>query len=138
MGSSGTGAPVTVTNVPYTGTEIFNISIAIIDELSDTGTVSDSQIAEYKNRAPYLLDMWQREIARLENTTNVVKITALTQELQIAARNCPSGAYYLAMHFALADQNSELVNICRDKYNELKRESREPMDTEVMTDEYPL
>lgn len=48
----------------YTGTEIFNQSIALIDELSDTGTIVDSQVAEYKNRAPYFLDMWQKEMAK--------------------------------------------------------------------------
>jgi hypothetical protein len=50
--------------MPYTGTEIFDRSIAIIDELSDSGAVSDAQIAEYKYRAPYLLDLWQKEMAR--------------------------------------------------------------------------
>lgn len=48
----------------YTGTEIFNQSIAILDELSDTGTIVDSQIKEYKYRAPYLLDLWQHEMAK--------------------------------------------------------------------------
>lgn len=48
----------------YTGTEVFNMSISIIDEISDTGTISDAQVKEYKNRAPYLLDMWQKEMAK--------------------------------------------------------------------------
>ena len=48
----------------YTGDEIFSRSIAILDELSDTGTVADSQIKEYKYRAPYLLDLWQHEMAK--------------------------------------------------------------------------
>lgn len=46
----------------YTGTEIFNQSIAILDELSDAGTIVESQVKEYKHRAPYLLDLWQKEI----------------------------------------------------------------------------
>jgi hypothetical protein len=48
----------------YTGTEIFDMSIVIIDDLTDTGVVSDTQSREYKNRAPYLLDMWQHEISK--------------------------------------------------------------------------
>ncbi len=48
----------------YTGTEIFNSAIAILDELSDTGTIVDSQIKEYKYRAPYLLDLFQKEMAK--------------------------------------------------------------------------
>lgn len=55
----------------YTGTEIFNQAIAIIDELSDTGAIVDSQISEYKNRAPYLLDMWQKESPDIYNTIEI-------------------------------------------------------------------
>ena len=58
----------------YTGTEIFNMSVAVIDELSDTGTISESQIAEYKYRAPYLLDMWQHEYAKKGSLFNTVEI----------------------------------------------------------------
>lgn len=50
--------------MPYTGEEIFNASIAILDELSDSGTIVDSQINEYKYRAPYLLDLFQHEMAK--------------------------------------------------------------------------
>jgi hypothetical protein len=46
----------------YTGTEVFNQAISILDELSDTGTIVESQIKEYKYRAPYLLDLWQHEM----------------------------------------------------------------------------
>jgi 3-isopropylmalate dehydratase small subunit len=48
----------------YTGTEIYEMAIVILDELTDTGTVSDSQSKEYRYRSPRLLDMWQHEIIR--------------------------------------------------------------------------
>lgn len=57
----------------YTGTEIFNMSIAIINELSDTGTVTDALVSEYKYRAPYLLDLWQKEIAKSGDLYNIVE-----------------------------------------------------------------
>lgn len=47
----------------YTANEVFSMAIAILDELSDVGTIIDSQIKEYKYRAPYLLDLWQHEMA---------------------------------------------------------------------------
>lgn len=47
----------------YTGTEVFNQAISILDELSDTGAIVESQVKEYKYRAPYLLDLWQHEMA---------------------------------------------------------------------------
>jgi hypothetical protein len=50
--------------MPYTGKKLFDRAIAVIDELSDTGMVSDGQVKEYKYRAPYLLDMFQKEIAK--------------------------------------------------------------------------
>jgi hypothetical protein len=48
----------------YTGNEVFAMAIAILDELSDSGTIVDSQINEYKYRAPYLLDLFQHEMAK--------------------------------------------------------------------------
>lgn len=47
-----------------TARNIFNKSISIIDELSDTGAISDSQVKEYSSRAPYLLDLFQKEMAK--------------------------------------------------------------------------
>ena len=57
----------------YTGTEIFDRAIAILDELSDTGTVLDSQVSEYKYRAPYLLDVWQHENTELQETATILR-----------------------------------------------------------------
>lgn len=47
-----------------TARNIFDKAISVIDELSDNGTVNDTQVKEYKNRAPHLIDMFQKEIAR--------------------------------------------------------------------------
>ena len=47
-----------------TAENIFNKAIVILDELTETGAITDSEIAEYKHRAPYLLDMFQKEMAK--------------------------------------------------------------------------
>lgn len=120
----------------YTGEKIFNQALAIIDELSETGTVTDSQVLEYKRRAPFLLDMWQREIAKIENVEIEEEITSLEQPLIISDKNCPSGAYYLAMHFALSDMNNELAAECRRKYELLKAEAVRPMEPTEIIDVY--
>jgi hypothetical protein len=122
----------------YTGTEIFNMAIAAIDELSDTGSVSDSQVKEYRFRAPYLLDMWHRETCELENVANIQKITSLTQTLQTSDKSSIGGTYFLAMHFALADQNSELASLCQGKYEEYKRKARKPLPAKPITDVYGI
>ncbi|MEI6821014.1 MAG: hypothetical protein WCL51_03705 [Bacteroidota bacterium] len=46
----------------YTIQEAFNQSIAIIDELSDTGLIDANKTKEYSAKAPYLADLWQREM----------------------------------------------------------------------------
>lgn len=121
----------------YTGTEVFNMAISVIDEITSNGTILDSQVKEYKNRAPYLLDMWQHEWANsVEPIEDLVKFTVLTQELQVSENNCIAGAYYLAEHFALADQNKDLADIAKEKYRELKREGRKPLDPQDIIDVY--
>jgi hypothetical protein len=121
-----------------TAKNIFDKAIVIMDELTETGAVADSQILEYKHRAPYLLDMWQREIARIENVEIEEEITNLDQTLIISDRNCPSGAYYLAEHFAMADMNEELAAMCRRKYQQLKSEAGKPIPPTEIIDVYGI
>jgi hypothetical protein len=189
----------------YTVKEVFNQAIAILDEMSDTGTIVDSQIKEYKYRAPYLLDLWQheigdslqsieeyknedaddnnkwilcslpidlkriREIMFVDSDSNIssipykkfgvediylyfpdlgtarmlyvpipVKITALTQTLAVNDSIATSGAYYLAEQFALADQNAELAQRCREKFNKLQKQIPQPFNAAGIIDVYGI
>jgi hypothetical protein len=67
-----------------------------------------------------------------------VEITALSQSLEIDDYIAQAGAYYLAEHFALADQNDTLAARCRDKYTELKVEAmmKEPLAVSEIVDVY--
>jgi hypothetical protein len=120
----------------YTGTELFNLAIAVIDELSEAGTVNEAQVKEYKNRAPALLDLWQHEIKNIEGIAALVKVTALSQTMQVSDEGCMSGVYYLALHFAIADMNSELAGLCQGKYQALKDAGRKPSAGAAITDVY--
>ena len=189
----------------YTGTEVFNQAIAILDELSDTGAIVDSQIKEYKYRAPYLLDLWQKEIGDslqgieeyenededdnnkwtlcalpadlkrikeimfVDSDSNIssiqykrfgdediyfyfpdlgtarmlyvpipTKITALTQTLSVNDSIATSGAYYLAEYFAMADQNSELAQRCRQKFDKLQTLPPQPVNAAGIIDVYSI
>jgi hypothetical protein len=64
----------------YTGTEVFNQSIAILDELSDAGTIVESKIKEYKYRAPYLLDLWQREMIKTGDFFKTFELSCLRKK----------------------------------------------------------
>lgn len=110
----------------YTGRKIFNQAIAIIDELSDTGAVDESQVSDYLARAPYLLDLWQKEMSKVEGLDFVEDIETLEQPVMISDKNCPSGAYYLARYFALSDQNTEVANMCEIKFQMLKNQNPSP------------
>ena len=48
----------------YTAQEIYDMAIVIMDELSNSGTVDPNQTKEYRHKAPRLLDMFQKEMAR--------------------------------------------------------------------------
>jgi hypothetical protein len=68
------------------------------------------------------------------------KITALTQTLEVSESSAIAGAYYLAEHFAMADQNSELAQRCKQKYAELKSEDmrERPLFPQSITDVYNI
>lgn len=191
----------------YTAQDIFNMSIAIKNDLSETGLVTDDETAEFKHRAPYLLDAWQKEMAdagalrntmEFENTdaekiyqwvkfalpvniksikqilfedvdeqpksinyrrfgttdiyfyfieigtvkmlyvTTPIKITSLTQELEVDDTTATSGAYYLAEQFAASEEEDAISSLCRRKYNDIKSElSKEgPLSPEEIIDVY--
>lgn len=123
-----------------TARNIFNKAISIIDELTDTGIINDAYVREYSARAPSLLDMWQKEMAKIENREITTEITDLDQIVEISDMNCPSGAYYLAEHFAMADFNEEIARMCRYKYRDLKQEATKmrPLDGIPIVDVYGI
>lgn len=122
----------------YTGAEVFDMAIAVIDELSATGTINEADVREYRDRAPYLLNMWQHELKNVESIEALEKITDLEQELRVSDEGCISGVYYLAMHFALADQSDELAAFCQNKYYELRGIGRRPRQRHSITDVYGI
>lgn len=66
------------------------------------------------------------------------EITALSATLQIDDFVATTGAYYLAEHYAMADQNTDLAGMCKSKFNELKNAlgSRLPFSAVDMIDVY--
>ena len=48
----------------YTGEEIFERSMAVMDEISETGALNPDDVAEYRAKAPLLLDIWSRRMAK--------------------------------------------------------------------------
>ena len=79
-------------------------------------------------------------IIRIKYIPIPVEITSLTQTLEVDDITAMSGAYYLAEHFALADQNDEIARVCRSKFKELKVDSfmKTPLSNTEIVDVYGI
>lgn len=59
----------------YTGQEIFERAMAVMDEISETGTLNPDDVAEYEAKAPLLLDMWSRRMAKTAGVKKTFEIS---------------------------------------------------------------
>ena len=48
----------------YTGQELFKRAMAVMDEISETGSLNPDDVAEYEAKAPLLLDIWSKRMAK--------------------------------------------------------------------------
>lgn len=88
----------------YTGTDLFNMSMVLMDELSDTGTINPTQTKEYKYRAPYLLDMWQKEMAKSGDLYKTFEISCFRKKNLLGDLN-----HFKAIEHTGTDQTYEAV-----------------------------
>jgi len=106
-------------------------------------------IEEYPKYSNYPMTKWENGnelfiaydysgIVRVNYIPIPTEITLLTQTLEIDDITAQSGAFYLAEHYAMADQNTDLAMICRDKFESLKFESmaKTPLSNEQIIDVY--
>ena len=114
-----------------TAQEVYDAALVLIDSPEDL----ESTTADYYEKAPYLIDMLQRDLALKEGIDITEKITALTDELEIsddtALRVMPYG---LAAKFALHDKDPDLYNDYSMQYMALQRTI--PRDEEDVEDQY--
>lgn len=103
-----------------TAREVYENALVLIDEVDESGALSES--TAYETKAPFLINMLQREIARAEGI-EPSKITALTDSLVIsddsANRVMPYG---LAARFALADKLMEFASYYQGIYDERSKQ----------------
>lgn len=109
-----------------TAREVYENALVLLDEVDEDGTLSDS--AAYEAKAPFLIDMLQREIARAEGIepNDIIGNTAaeaLEKNLVIsddsAKRIMPYG---LAARYALADKMMEFASYYQNVYDERFRQ----------------
>lgn len=117
--------------------DVYELSIALIDEIDSDGSISPETAESYEARAPKIMDVLQKELAFYENVTLTGSIESLNDVLEIsndtAMRIMPYG---LAASFALADKNDDMYSDYSYMYRSLIRTIR--MDETDITDEYGM
>lgn len=100
---------------------VYERALALIDEITDDGTIDAEATAAYEGKAPMLMDILQREIAVSEGITITRIISSVEDELEVsedsALRILPYG---LAAKFALADKDADNYNEFQTNYERLK------------------
>jgi len=117
-----------------TGTEVFNLTMGLIDSVSKTGVIEPS---DYLGKTLLLLTVIVSEIAHLEGIADTDDIiTDLSQELIISDKACKLVAPFgLATQFMLADKDDSYPYF-RDRYEQLKKKIRKPAVAVAIIDVY--
>lgn len=118
-----------------TARDVYELSLALIDETETDGSISVEYAAGYAGRAPGIIDVLQRELAFYEGVTLTGGIDSLDDTLEISddtgMRMMPYG---LAASFALADKNADMYGEYSYMYRSLIR-TIQAGETDVI-DEY--
>lgn len=64
----------------YTGQEIFERAMAVMDEISETGALNPDDVAEYEAKAPLLLDIWSRRMAKTAGRKKSFEISCVRKK----------------------------------------------------------
>ncbi|MDD5018229.1 MAG: hypothetical protein PHO15_09045 [Eubacteriales bacterium] len=120
-----------------TAREVYEISLALIDEVENDGSVDAEYTKSYAGRAPRIIDALQRELAFYEGTALTGSIDELDDALEIsddtAERIMPYG---LAANFALSDKNTDMYAEYSALYRSLLRTIR--TEESAIADEYDV
>lgn len=118
-----------------TARDVYELSLALIDEIESDGNISIETAASYAGKAPRIIDVLQKELAFYEGVTLTDSVKHLDDALQIsddtAMRIMPYG---LAASFALADKNGDMYGDYSFMYRSLIRTIR--TDEVDISDDY--
>lgn len=64
----------------YIGEEIFAITMAVMDEISETGTLNPDDVAEYRIKSPMLLDFWSKLMAKIAGKKKSFEISCFRRK----------------------------------------------------------
>ena len=107
--------------------DVFKTTMAMIDEMLETGEIDEQSVGEYKARAPYILTALQNEIIGVENRyrkyedhIRPVPITDLESNyVQVEDIQANTLLVYGLASKLLADENKTLANFMQQEYERL-------------------
>ena len=107
--------------------DVFTETMAMIDEMTDTGELDTTSVADYKARTPYILTSLQNEIIGVENRyrkfgsyIRPVPITDLeNQDVQVDDIQANTLLVYGLAAKLMADENKTLANFMQQEYERL-------------------
>lgn len=104
-----------------TGEEVFKITMMLMDEVTDQGTINASDTQYYKGKTPSILTTLQAEL--LSNGETPTIISDLGQPLNLPDKVClsvlPNG---LAAHLLLTE-DANIASFFNGRYEELRRKA---------------
>ena len=107
--------------------EVFKETMAMLDEMTDTGELDTTSVADYKARTPYILTSLQNEIIGVENRyrkyneyIRPVPITDLdNQDVQVDDIQANTLLVYGLAAKLMSDENKALANFMQQEYERL-------------------
>ena len=107
--------------------EVFTQTMAMIDEMTDTGELDTTSVADYKARAPYILTSLQNEIIGVENRYRkyneyirpVPIIDLDNQDVQVDDIQANTLLVYGLAAKLMADENKPLANFMQQEFERL-------------------
>lgn len=116
-----------------TGQQVFNMALALMDEVTESGTIASESTDNYKTKALVILTQLHTELSSV--TSAPVVFTDLSQELTIDDRIALLALPYgLASQLLLIENNYEQATFYNNQYEELKR--KKTTKIEKITDVY--
>ncbi len=64
----------------YTGQELFERAMAVMDAISENGTMDPDEVAEYRAKAPLLLDLWSKRMAKTAGRKKTFEISCVRKK----------------------------------------------------------
>ena len=121
-----------------TARDVYELGIALIDEVDPDGNISAETAQSYEQRAIKIMDVLQKELAFYEGAALTGRIESMEDTLKIsddtAMRIMPYG---LAANFALVDKNDDMYSDYSYMYRSLIRTIRND-EVDIADDYYML